>query len=237
MENILADLRKELIKNSDEKTKQTGHHFFKEEVQIIGVKTASVRKIGKEFFKNLDLKTKTKEEVFALCEYLWQTGYLEESFIACDWSLRLKKKYTPEDFVIFERWVSKYINNWASCDTLCNHTIGAFLEMYPEYLPKLKGWAGSDNRWVRRAAAVSLIVPGRKGMFLDEILGIANILLLDQDDLVQKGYGWMLKSASNTHPKVIFEYVMKNKQTMPRTSLRYAIEKLAPDLRKEAMKK
>ena len=49
MENILADLRKELIKNSDEKTKQTGHHFFKEEVQIIGVKTASVRKIGKEF--------------------------------------------------------------------------------------------------------------------------------------------------------------------------------------------
>ncbi|WP_340062986.1 DNA alkylation repair protein [Ascidiimonas aurantiaca] len=236
-EKILSDLREELIKNSDEKTKRTGHYFFKEQVQLLGVKTATVRKIAKEFFKKPDIKTKTKAEVFALCEQLWQSGYIEESFIACEWSLCFKKQYTPDDFPVFEGWVSRYVDNWASCDTLCNHTIGAFLEMYPEYLSRLKEWARSDNRWVRRAAAVSLIVPARKGLFLEDILAIADILLLDTDDLVQKGYGWMLKSASNAHSQAIFEYVMRNQQVMPRTSLRYAIEKLAPDLRKEAMKK
>jgi 3-methyladenine DNA glycosylase AlkD len=66
---------------------------------------------------------------------------------------------------------------------------------------------------------------------------IADILLLDKDDMVQKGYGWMLKVASNHEPNKVFEYVMRHKREMPRTALRYAIEKLSPDLRKQAMAK
>lgn len=72
---------------------------------------------------------------------------------------------------------------------------------------------------------------------LDAALGMADILLLDKDDLVQKGYGWMLKEASNNYPEEVFSYVMKNKRIMPRTALRYAIEKLSSELRKKAMKK
>lgn len=109
--------------------------------------------------------------------------------------------------------------------------------MYPEFLARLKELANSENRWVRRAASVTLIKPARKGEFLDEILEIADILLLDKDDLVQKGYGWMLKAASEAHQKEIFEYVMKNKSLMPRTALRYAIEKMPKDLKSKAMKR
>ena len=69
------------------------------------------------------------------------------------------------------------------------------------------------------------------------VFEIADILLLDKDDMVQKGYGWMLKEASNHEPKKVFEYVMRHKKEMPRTALRYAIEKLSPDLRKQAMAK
>jgi 3-methyladenine DNA glycosylase AlkD len=68
--------------------------------------------------------------------------------------------------------------------------------MYPEFIEELKKFAVSENRWMRRAAAVSLIIPARKGMFLDDIFRISDILLEDKDDLVQKGYGWMLKAAS-----------------------------------------
>ena len=46
-----------------------------------------------------------------------------------------------------ERWIKNYINNWAKCDTFCNHTVGAFVELYPEYLKDLKKWAKSGNRW------------------------------------------------------------------------------------------
>jgi len=104
-------------------------------------------------------------------------------------------------------------------------------------LNELKKWAKSPNRWVKRASAVTLIIPARKGMFLKDIFEIADILLLDKDDMVQKGYGWMLKAASQFSEKEIFKYVMSKKAVMPRTALRYAIEKMPGELKTEAMKK
>ena len=69
----------------------------------------------------------------------------------------------------------------------------------------LRKWASHPNRWVKRGAAVSLIIPVRKGLFLPEVFEIAEILLLDSDDLVQKGYGWMLKAASESHPREVYD--------------------------------
>jgi 3-methyladenine DNA glycosylase AlkD len=235
MISIINKIRQELKQNSDEKTKKTGQNFFKEKIKFYGVKTAIVSKIGKEYFKAI--KDKKKTEIFDLCEELWRSGYMEESFIACNWSYFVCKDYEPNDFEVFEKWVNNYVSNWASCDTLCNHTVGTFVEMYPEYLSDLKKWAKSKNRWMRRASAVSLIIPAKQGKFLKDIFEIADTLLLDQDDLVQKGYGWMLKAASRTHQKEIFDYIIKKKSIMPRTALRYAIEKMPKELRIKAMEK
>ncbi|HBY01891.1 MAG TPA: DNA alkylation repair protein [Rikenellaceae bacterium] len=233
--SVLSKIRSELIANSDEKTKKAGERFFKETVTMYGIKSATVGEIAKENFKAI--KSLPKAEIFELCEELWKSGYMEESFVACNWSYAIKKQYTPDDFSVFEKWVGTYLGNWASCDTLCNHTVGTFLEMYPEYLPELKRWAKSPNRWMRRAAAVSLIVPAKRGKFLEEVKELADIMLLDGDDMVQKGYGWMLKVASQAHQQDIFEFVMKNKFSMPRTALRYAIEKMPQSLKALAMKK
>jgi 3-methyladenine DNA glycosylase AlkD len=90
---------------------------------------------------------------------------------------------------------------------------------------------------MKRASAVSLIVPARRRKFLHDVLEIADILLQDKDDMVQKGYGWMLKAASQAHQQAVFEYVMRNKTVMPRTALRYAIEKMPGELKKRAMEK
>lgn len=235
MENLIDQIREELINQSDEKTRASSQNFFKEKIQFYGVKVPVVTQIGKTYFK--EIAPATKQEIFSLCDLLWQSGYIEESFIACNWSYNIHKHYEREDFQIFEKWVFNYVNNWASCDTLCNHTLGTFIEMFPEHLTQLKKWAVSDNRWVRRAAAVSLIIPARKGKFFSDILEIADILLLDEDDLVRKGYGWMLKAASQSHQQAVFDYVIKNKSVMPRTSLRYAIEKMPQELKTMAMEK
>jgi 3-methyladenine DNA glycosylase AlkD len=235
VDNLLAQVRHELAESLDEKTQQSGPKFFKEEVKLYGVKTAVVRAIGKKYFA--EIKEKGKEEIFDLCEELWRSGYMEESFIACNWSYAVHKRYEATDLEIFSSWLEKYVSNWASCDTLCNHTIGTYLMMYPDKVSELKEWARSVNRWVRRGSAVTLIVPARKGKFLSDIFEIAEILLLDKDDLVQKGYGWMLKAASEAHQEAVFQFVMKHKDVMPRTSLRYAIEKMPVDLKKEAMQR
>ncbi len=236
---VIKQVRKALTESVDEKTKAGAQRFFKEEIQHYGVKVPVAQNIGKQAFHQI--KDLPKPEIFALCEELWKSGLIEETFIACNWSYYICAQYEAEDFAVFEHWVHTYLDNWASCDSLCNHSMGTLLEMYPKLVVKLKPWTESDgdpaSRWVRRSAAVSLIIPARKGLFQAEIFDIAERLLHDSDDLVQKGYGWMLKAAADFDRDAVFEFVMKHKMTMPRTALRYAIEKMPPDMRKTAMEK
>jgi 3-methyladenine DNA glycosylase AlkD len=233
--DILAVIRRELNKQTDDKTKQTFQSFFKEQVAAYGVKTAIVSRIAKNHFQ--DVKPLGKRAIFALCEEMLESDYNEEAFIACKWAYWLHDEYEPNDFMVFERWLEKYVNNWAKCDTLCNHAVGALIVQYPQHIGDLKRWATSNNRWLRRASAVTLIIPANQGEFLDDIFDIADILLHDKDDLVQKGYGWLLKEASRRRQQEVFDYVMRNRETMPRTALRYAIEKMPEDLRRMAMRK
>ena len=235
MSDIINAIRKELLLNANEKAKLSAERYFIGGIKLYGVKTPDVNRISTTHFKNL--KDKSRQSVFDLCNELWESGYLEESIVACHLSYEIYKQYLPGDFELFDRWVHNFITNWASCDTLCNHTVGTFIEMYPEFLTRLKNWAKSENRWVKRASAVSLIIPARSGKFLQDIFEIADILHSDKDDMVQKGYGWMLKAASQAHEKDVFVYVLKRKGTMPRTSLRYAIEKMAPELKAQIMVK
>lgn len=232
---IIEKIREELYNSIDDKTLKTCQNFFKEKIDFYGVKIPVVNKISKVHYKKIE--SFTKKEIFYLCEVLWQSGKIEESFVACNWAYAQREKFEQEDFIIFEKWINDYVNNWASCDTLCNHTVGAFIELFPDNISWLIGLTHSENRWMRRASAVTLIIPARKGKFLNEIFKIADILLKDSDDLVQKGYGWMLKAASESHQDKVFEYIMRNKVAMPRTSLRYSIEKMPEEMRKLAMEK
>lgn len=234
-EEFVAAIQRQLEDNIDPSPKRSPQSFFKEEIKAHGVKSALVEKIAAARFEQI--RERGKAEILGLCEALLETDYMEEAIVACAWSYALRDRYEESDFDVFEKWLIYYVNNWAKCDTLCNHTIGSFVERFPRYVARLKGWAQSENRWVRRASAVTLILPARKGMFLSDVLQIADILLLDKDDLVQKGYGWMLKEAGRKHQEVVFDYVMSKKAVMPRTALRYAIEKMPEDLRKKAMKR
>ena len=121
MNKIIDNLRSELKRNADEKTRIAGERFFKEDVKLYGIKSATVGRIAKEHYKAIE--NKDKSNIFSLCDELWKSGMMEESFIACNWSHFVQKQYEPSDFEIFENWVNNYINNWASCDTFCNHTV------------------------------------------------------------------------------------------------------------------
>ncbi len=231
--DVLVAVRQELLQSIDEKTRECAQRFFKEEVKFHGVKSALVKKIATKYFR--EIKDRDKKEIFSLCENLLQANFGEEAFIAFEWAYTLRRKYEPEDFAVFERWVDLYVDNWAKCDTLCNHTLGTFVETYPQFMENLAVWARTENRWLRRASAVTLILPARKGAFLQEVFEISDILLTDKDDMVQKGYGWLLKEASRKHQAEVFDYVMRQKAKMPRTALRYAIEKMPVEMKKEAM--
>ncbi|HVP95710.1 DNA alkylation repair protein [Methanoregula sp.] len=235
MDPVIVRIRQELDSLADEKTRITSQRFFKEEISCYGIKTPVVTALAKKYWK--EIKHWEKREIFALCEELYRSGKIEESFVVSTWAYALADRFDKKDLAIFQRWIDTYITNWASCDGFCNHAMGEFFERYPECMEELHTWARSENRWMRRAAAVCLIVPAKHGKFLPEAIGIAKLLLNDSDDMVQKGYGWLLKEASRKHTREVFDFVVQNRKVMPRTALRYAIELMPKDLKVEAMKK
>jgi 3-methyladenine DNA glycosylase AlkD len=235
MSRIIQKIRTELKNNIEDSAQKSFPRFFKEEVKYYGVRAQYIKKIAGKYWK--EIKNLDKKDIFGLCEELYDSDYLEEAAIVSYWLPNLADRFELRDLELFKNWIERYINNWAKCDGLCNHTVGSFIERYPERISELKAWARSNNRWLKRAAAVSLILPARKGWFLADIFEIADLLLSDKDDMVQKGYGWMLKESSRQHQKEVFDYVMKNKRIMLRIALRYAIELMPKELRTEAMMK
>ena len=199
MNNILAQIREELKANTDPQTQKSFQRFFKEQVKYYGVKTETVGKIAKKYWKQAE--TLDKQTIFQLCEELYRSDYTEEAFIVSFWLPNYIEHLEPSDLATFKAWIERYINNWAKCDGFCNHTIGDLIQKYPETLGEVKSWAKSKNRWLKRAAAVSLIVPAKKGCFLQDALEICDVLLADEDDMVQKGYGGCLKKKAESTKK------------------------------------
>jgi len=234
IDRLVTTVRRELRSHVDPAYRQSAQRFFHEPVKILGVRTPRVRKIAAKCYLGFSRKAK-KKEIFLISEKLLSSGIQEEQTIALAWAGRQVKRFEPRDFQTFERWAKRYLTNWASCDDFCSRVFGPFLLKYPALALRMKVWARSKNLWVRRISAVGLIVSLRRGRQLPLAFQLADLLLTDREDLVQKGYGWMLKVASNVFQKKIFAFVLARKNRMPRTALRYAIEKLPATLRRRAM--
>ncbi|MFW6120697.1 MAG: DNA alkylation repair protein [Petrotogales bacterium] len=236
---LIGIIQRELESKTDyQYLKSTARFFKKQDLNEIasmshGDRIPVVRKIAADYYKKI--KNFEKSKILNLCDYLLATNYSEERTIAFDWAFRLKNRLGKEEFWRFERWLMQYVHHWGSCDDLCTHVFGYLLYRYPELIDRTVNWRSSDNRWLRRASAVILIYSVRRKNIHKEVFETCDELITDNDDLVRKGYGWLLKETSNKFPDEVFEYVMKNRSRMPRVSLRYAIEKYPEEMRRKAM--
>lgn len=234
--SIIKQIKQELKRNIDPVYRDGERKFFKEPIKNFGVRLPNRRKIAVQLWP--EVKKLNKADLFNLTDKMFESGYSELTTIASNWLWRRREEFKADDFEIFQKWVDKYFDNWAKIDDFCTHTLGYLVNQYPELTKELLKWTDSKNRWVKRAAAVSLIHPfSKKKKFIKEIFTTAEKLLTDPDDMVQKGYGWMLKEASNHNQKEVFNFAMKHKAKMPRTALRYAIEKMPEKLKKRVMVK
>jgi len=232
---LVEEIRREFAKAADPKYRESVQRFFKEPIDVYGVRTADARRISNEYFKQV--RYLPKRDIFEICELLHHGTKYEEHGIAFSWAGKLGAKLEPVDFNILEGWLKKYVSNWAACDTFCGGAVGEFLLRFPQFLPKVQRWACSENRWLRRASAVALIPAAKREKYLSDAYKTTDMLLLDEDGMVQKGYGWLLKEIANKRPHEVLDFVMARKDRMPRTALRYAIEKMPPAWKKRAMAK
>jgi 3-methyladenine DNA glycosylase AlkD len=126
---------------------------------------------------------------------------------------------------------TKHINNWDLIDLSSVEILGEYFLKHPEYKANIYKFAKSKCLWERRIAIISTFTLIRDRQFKDS-LKIAKILLHDKEDLIHKAVGWMLREIGKRDLKIEEDFLRKYYQTMPRTTLRYAIEKFPEKKRK-----
>jgi 3-methyladenine DNA glycosylase AlkD len=152
--------------------------------------------------------------------------HLEAKSVGIEVVARYRRDFAPGDLAVYKRWLAgNHSANWATTDAICGALIGPLLVRYPALAPRMRAWARDRNLWVRRAAAVGLIPLVRRGLAHDLAYEIASTLHADKEDLIQKAVGWMLREAGKVDEPRLERYLRANGPSIPRTTLRYAIER------------
>lgn len=177
------------------------------------------------------------DEAMAFADALIEDRHLEAKAIGIEVVARYRRDFTPRLLAAWKRWlVTNHSANWATTDAICGALVGPLLLQHPALGARLRVWARDRNLWVRRASIVGLIPRARRGESLDLVYDIARRLHADREDLIQKAVGWALREAGKTDMPRLERYLRANGATIPRTTLRYAIERF-PAARRAAILK
>ncbi len=205
---------------------KTGPGEYGEGDVFVGVKVPELRKLAKEY------REITVKEVKQLLRSAIHEERLLALFILV---LKYSKGNEAEKKRIYELYLknTQFINNWDLVDSSAHHIIGAFL--VDKRKEPLYSLAKSMNLWERRISIISTFYFIKHGKYA-ETLKISEILLTDEQDLIHKAVGWMLREIGKRHMPTEEKFLRKHYKRMPRTMLRYAIEKFPEDKRQRYLK-
>lgn len=176
------------------------------------------------------------DDAMALADLLIVDRFLETKSIGIEVVARYRRAFTPALLVRWKRWLAgNHSANWATTDAICGTLIGPLLVAFPNRAETMRGWSKDRNMWVRRASIVGLIPLTRQGQALDLVYEIAGRLHADREDLIQKAVGWTLREAGKADAGRLERYLRANGPSIPRTTLRYAIERFSPAERKDIL--
>ena len=207
--------------------------FFKEEIKSHGWYAADLRRAALRFRREVR-KEHGLEFLLEVADRLFSGSVLEEKIAAVFLLEKLDAEFADDEFKRFESWLDR-ISSWADHDALVDCLIGPMIISKPSRTKAVFCWAQSGNRWHRRAACVALIRGARARMFFAEIMKLSDSLLADEDDMVQKGLGWLLRETAKFDAKRTIPYLMKIRGSTPRLVLRTACETLPLTTKKRVL--
>jgi len=230
---IAAHIRRVLKDGGSAPHSEDLEWFFKEEVKSRGWYTGELRKVAVRFRRVL-AREQGMDFVVRVADTLFTGRYLEEKVFAVLMLENQTKLFGDQEFKLFTSWLDR-ISSWADHDGLVHYLIAPMVADDPARTRQVLRWAKSPSRWKRRAACVALIRGARQKRYFREIVRLSGMLLNDQDDMVQKGLGWLLREMAKADPKRTVPYLMKIRDTAPRLVLRTACETLSPAARKRVL--
>jgi 3-methyladenine DNA glycosylase AlkD len=230
---MLTELKRDLRKTANKEKAKLLQGFFKtgpgeygEGDIFLGVIVPETRKTAIKF-KSLPLKD---------VEELLKSKFHEERLCALlllvhNYNLAKKSndEKTKKDIYDFYLKSTKYINNWDLVDLSCHQIVGDYLKDKDK--STLYQLAISSNIWERRISIISAFASIRNNDFKN-VISISEILMKDKHDLIHKAVGWMLREMGKRNKDELIKFLNKHYKNMPRTMLRYSIEKLPENQRK-----
>lgn len=198
--------------------------FFKHEVKSRGWYTAELRKLAKRFCRAI-LAEHGLPYLLLVADQLFRGEMMEEKALAVMLLEDMTARFGRSEFKLFESWLDR-VTSWADHDALVHYLIGPMVAESDTYLIRLPRWANKKSVWHQRAAAVSLIHSTRRHKNFAHIQHITELLITSDDDMVQKGLGWLLREAAKANPDQTVAYLMKIRDRTPRLVLRTACETL-----------
>jgi 3-methyladenine DNA glycosylase AlkD len=230
-----ATVLERLAGSADAERARQVQRYFKETVRSFGVTSPAVRGLAREVHEATRKEWRI-EEAIELCDLLFPRPELEAKSVAALVLLRHQKAFRRELFQKLHGWLrSNHLGNWASVDTLCPQALGVLLARFPELLPRIERWARDPNRWVRRASIVAFLKLVKRKEYLDPAYAMAARHFASSDDLVQKADGWLLREAGKRDMERLEQFLLAHGPGVPRTTLRYAIERFPVKKRRELL--
>ncbi len=209
--------------------------YFKDAVKCYGVTTPDVRSLAADTY-SLVKDDWTVAEAVALCDILYEEPHLEAKAVGTIILIRFRKIFPKSLFAKVKGWLAAdLLDNWASVDILCPEVVGALIVAYPDLEEKIRSWSRHPNRWVKRASAVSFIKLARRKEYRDTIYAVASSLFPVDDDLIQKANGWLLRETGKGDMPRLEKFLLAGGPAVPRTTLRYAIERFEEGKRKDLL--
>jgi 3-methyladenine DNA glycosylase AlkD len=207
--------------------------FFKEEIKSRGWYTAELRQVAVRFRRTI-LRELGLQFLIKVADKLFSGKVLEEKVFAVFLLENQAGNFGDRDFTLFTSWIDR-VSSWADHDALVHSLLSPMIAADPRRAREIFRWAKSSNRWRRRAACVALIRAARARQLFPQITRLSNFLLNDEDDMVQKGLGWLLRETAKADPQRTNAYLMKIRERSPRLVLRTACETLASAQRQKIL--
>jgi 3-methyladenine DNA glycosylase AlkD len=234
-ESIAAEIRHVLRNGGSAEHADGVQWFFKDEIKSHGWYTAGLRSVAVRFRRRIR-KEFGLDFLLRVADKLFAGRVLEEKVFAVFLLEKMTEEFDDAEFRLFESWLPR-ISSWADHDGLVHYLIAPMVASKPDRTARVFRWAKSPERWHRRAACVALIQGTRRKMFFSEIRRLSDLLLSDEDDMVQKGLGWLLRETAKADAKRTVPYLMSIRKQAPRLVLRTACETLPPGVRNKILAK
>lgn len=221
---------------ADPKKAAGARKYFKETVEFYGVASPEVRSIAADLYATIRTEW-TADDAVRYCEIMFREPELEAKGLGALVMIRYKKVLPKSLFERIKKWLAAdLLNNWASVDVFCPEAVGSLLVRYPELVEKIRSWAGHSNRWVRRASIVSFLKLAKDEAYRETIYDVAKAHFGTEDDLIRKAAGWLLREVGKKDMARLERFLLANGPAIPRTTLRYAIERFEPKKRAKLLR-